>query len=152
MLSPAPSPVEGIRAVILVFGSINVDVLVPVPLLPQPGETVLGGDYVLLPGGKGANQALAARRAGAAVAMAGAVGTDSFAGIALQSLRRDGVDLDLVRRVDRPTGCAAIMVGAEGENLIAVASGANRAAAAASVPDTLLARGTILVCQMEVPA
>lgn len=136
---------------ILVFGSINVDLLVPVPLLPRPGETVLGGDYALLPGGKGANQAVAARRAGAAVAMAGAVGTDSFAGLALQSLRRDGVDLALVRRVDRPTGCAAIMVGAEGENLIAVASGANRIVAAASVPDSMLGRETILVCQMEVP-
>jgi len=138
--------------VILVFGSINVDLLVPVPLLPRPGETVLGGDYALLPGGKGANQALAARRAGAAVTLAGAVGTDSFAGLALQSLRRDGVDLRLVRRVDRPTGCAAIMVGAEGENLIAVASGANRAVAAANVPDSVLGIETILVCQMEVPA
>jgi ribokinase len=137
---------------ILVFGSINVDLLVPVPLLPGPGETVLGGDYALLPGGKGANQAVAARRAGAAVAMAGAVGTDSFAGVALQSLRRDGVDLGLVQRVDRPTGCAAIMVGASGENLIAVSSGANRAAAAANVPDSMLGRETILVCQMEVPA
>src|SRR5216684_994588 len=152
MLSPAPNPVEGIRSVILVFGSINVDVLVPVPLLPQPGETVLGGDYSLLPGGKGANQALAARRAGAAVMMAGAVGTDAFAGLTLQSLRRDGVDIGLVRRVDRPTGCAAIMVGAKGENLIAVASGANRAVAAASVPDSVLGDETILVCQMEVPA
>jgi ribokinase len=136
---------------ILVFGSINVDLLVPVSLLPQPGETVLGGDYVLLPGGKGANQAVAARRAGAAVAMAGAVGADSFAGVALQALRRDGVDLGLVQRVDRPTGCAAIMVGAAGENLIAVASGANRAVTAASVPDSVLGRETILVCQMEVP-
>src|SRR5436190_16429488 len=106
MLSPAPNPVEGIRAVILVFGSINVDVLVPVPALPQPGETVLGGNYALLPGGKGANQALAARRAGSAVIMAGAVGDDAFAGLALENLRRGGVDLDLVRRVERPTGCA----------------------------------------------
>src|SRR5438552_8822972 len=101
---------------ILVFGSINADLIVPVPRLPHPGETVLGGDYALLPGGKGANQALTARRAGAAVAMAGAVGTDSFAGLALCSLRRYGVDIDLVQRVERPTGCAAIMVGAEGEN------------------------------------
>jgi ribokinase len=97
--------------VILVFGSINIDVLVPVPSLPRPGETVLGGDYRLLPGGKGANQALAARRAGAAVKMAGAVGNDAFADAALELLRRDGVDLDLVRRVERPTGCASIMVG-----------------------------------------
>lgn len=137
---------------ILVFGSINVDVMVPVARLPRPGETVLGGDYTLLPGGKGANQALAARRAGATVKLAGAVGTDSFATLALQSLRQGGVDLALVRRVDRPTGCAAIMVGADGENLIAVASGANREAAAAGVPDTVLGPDTILICQMEVPA
>jgi ribokinase len=141
---------------ILVFGSINIDVLVPVPLLPRPGETVLGGDYALLPGGKGANQALAACRAGAAVAMAGAVGRDAFAGLALEGLRDAGVDLALVRRVERPTGVALIMVGAEGEqrgeNLIAVAPGANREAAAAGVPDAMLGPETVLVCQMEVPA
>ena len=142
---------EGVT-VILVFGSINVDVLIPVALLPRPGETVLGGDYTLLPGGKGANQALAARRAGAAVKLAGAVGNDSFATVALQGLRRDDVDVGLVRRVDRPTGCAAIMVGADGENLIAVAPGANREAAAARVPGSALGPETILVCQMEVPA
>jgi ribokinase len=135
---------------ILVFGSINIDLLVPVRELPRPGETVLGGDYTLLPGGKGANQALAARRAGASVMLAGAVGDDAFAGAALELLRRDGIDLGLLRRAPQPTGCAAIMVGANGENLIAVASGANLAAAAADVPDDLLARGTILVCQMEV--
>jgi len=73
---------------ILVFGSINIDVLMPVPRLPAPGETVLGGDYALAPGGKGANQALAARRAGAAVAMAGAVGADGFAAAALELLER----------------------------------------------------------------
>ena len=137
---------------ILVFGSINIDVVVPVPVLPMRGETVLGGDYVLLPGGKGANQALAARRAGAQVRMAGAVGTDSFAGLALANLRHDGVDLELVRRVERATGCALIMVGGDGENLIAVASGANRQATAASVPDGALTAETILLCQMEVPA
>ncbi len=145
---------------ILVFGSINLDLLVPVPVLPRPGETVLGGDYALLPGGKGANQALAACRAGASVMMAGAVGNDSFAALALETLRCDGVDLGLVQRVDRPTGVAAIIIGAKGdhrgahrgENLIAVAPGANRKAAAASVPDAVLGRETILLCQMEVPA
>src|SRR5437879_11312107 len=101
-------------AVILVFGSINIDVVVPVRSLPAPGETVLGGDYALLPGGKGANQALAARRAGAAVALAGAVGNDAFAGLALENLRQEGVDLALVRRAERPTGCALIIVGAAG--------------------------------------
>src|SRR5256885_12312248 len=75
---------------LLVFGSINIDLLVPVPGLPRPGETVLGGDYRLLPGGKGANQALAACRAGASVMMAGAVGKDAFAAAALCMLRRGG--------------------------------------------------------------
>lgn len=136
---------------ILVFGSINIDLLVPVPALPRPGETVLGGDYSLLPGGKGANQALAARRAGAEVAMAGAVGNDAFADAALELLRRDGVDLAQVRRVEQPTGCAAIMVGAAGENLIAVAPGANRDTKAAAVPETLLGPRTTMLCQNEVP-
>jgi ribokinase len=139
-------------AVILVFGSLNIDVLIPVPHLPAPGETVLGGDYALAPGGKGASQALAARRAGAAVAMAGAVGEDGFAAAALELLRRDGVDLALVRRIGRPTGCATVMIGADGENLIAVASGANAVVRAADVPDAVLGPDTVLVCQMEVPA
>ena len=137
---------------LLVFGSINIDLLVPVPGLPRPGETVLGGDYRLLPGGKGANQALAACRAGASVMMAGAVGKDAFAAAALDLLRRDGVDLALVRQVHRPTGCAAIMVDESGENLIAVASGANADVTAEMVPDQALAPGTIVLCQMEVPA
>lgn len=138
---------------ILVFGSTNVDVVVPVPSLPQPGETVLGGDYALLPGGKGANQALAACRAGASVSLAGAVGDDEmFAATALAGLHAGGVDLALVRRVAGPTGCALIMVEAGGENLIAVASGANRAVAAAQVPEAALRPGATLLCQMEVPA
>ena len=136
---------------ILVFGSINVDLIVPVPHLPGPGETVLGGDYALLPGGKGGNQALAARRAGAEVVLVGAVGAESFAGIALDLLRREGVDTRLVRVVAQPTGCAAIMVSAEGENLIAVASGANTSVRSDQVADELLGAGTTLVAQMEVP-
>jgi ribokinase len=136
---------------ILVFGSINIDVIVPVPALPRPGESVLGGDYALLPGGKGANQALAARRAGAEVRLAGAVGENGFADAALELLRRDGVDLSLLRRVARPTGCAAIMVSEAGENLIAVAPGANREASAAAVPDALLGPNTSVLCQNEAP-
>ena len=136
---------------IVVFGSINVDLIVPVPRLPRAGETVLGGDYAVLPGGKGANQALAARRAGAKVVLAGAVGADSFAGIALDLLRGDGVDTRLVRVVEQPTGCAAIMVSSEGENTIAVAPGANASARSDQVPDELLSTGTTLVVQMEVP-
>jgi ribokinase len=136
---------------ILVFGSINVDLVVPVGRLPRPGETVLGGDYSLLPGGKGANQALAARRAGAEVALSGAVGADRFAAIALDPLAAAGVDTSLVRVADRPTGLAAIMVAEGGENLIAGASGANSRARAADVPDERLGPATLLLVQMEVP-
>jgi len=130
---------------IVVFGSINIDVLVPVAHLPVPGETVLGGDYIVAPGGKGANQALAARRAGASVGMIGAVGRDPFAQTALHLLRQAGVDLSGVAEVERPTGCALITVDPAGENQIAVASGANQLAAAAQVPDGLLGPGTVLV-------
>ncbi len=137
---------------ILVFGSINADLIVPVPRLPRPSETVLGGDYALLPGGKGANQALAARRAGAAVVLAGAVGADAFADIALDVLRREGVDTRLVQVVEQPTGCAAIMVSKEGENLIAVASGANMSVRSGQVADELLGPDVTLVAQMEVPS
>lgn len=136
---------------IVVFGSINVDLVVPVPVLPGPGETVLGGDYALLPGGKGANQALAARRAGAEVVLVGAVGIDSFAAVALGPLRQAGIDTRLVRSVAAPTGCAAIMVSAAGENMIAVASGANASVRADQLPDALLGPGMLLIAQMEVP-
>jgi ribokinase len=135
---------------IVVFGSINVDVLVPVPHLPTPGETVLGGDHVIAPGGKGGNQALAAARAGAAVTMIGAVGRDALAEIALSQLRRAGTYLSLVREVDRPTGCAIITVDPSGENQIAVASGANLLVASTQVPERLLDMKTVLLLQREV--
>jgi ribokinase len=135
---------------IVVFGSINVDLLVPVPHLPSPGETVLGGDYQIAPGGKGANQALAARRAGSEVAMIGAVGRDAFTDIALSRLRRGDVDLSLVAADARPTGCATITIDAAGENQIAVSPGANLAVMAGQVPDRLLGPETVLVLQREV--
>src|SRR5258708_2219686 len=136
---------------ILVFGSINADLIVPVPRLPRPSETVLGDDYALLPGGKGANQALAARRAGAAVVLTGAVGPDHFADIALDLLRREGVDTRMVRVVEQPTGCAAIMVSKEGENLIAVAPGANLSGGSGRVAEDRLGRDAPLVTKRGVP-
>jgi ribokinase len=135
---------------IVVFGSINVDVLVPVPHLPAPGETVLGGDHVIAPGGKGANQALAAARTGAAVTLIGAVGRDPLAAVALSLLRRSGAYLTLIREVDRPTGCAIITVDPSGENQIAVASGANLLAASTQVAERLLDMKTVLVLQREI--
>jgi ribokinase len=136
---------------ILTFGSINADIVVPVPKLPQPGETVLGGSYELLPGGKGANQALAARRAGAEVMLVGAVGSDGFAAIALASLHGEGVDTHLVRGIELPTGCALIMVSSSGENVIAVAPGANMGVRCDWVSEDLLDANTTLVAQLEVP-
>src|ERR1700720_2885733 len=110
---------------ILTFGSINADIVVPVPKLPQPGETVLGDAYELLPGGKGANQALAARRAGADVMLAGAVGRDGCAAIAFSSLRGEVIDTHLVCYIELPSGCALIIVSSSGENIIAVAPYSN---------------------------
>lgn len=135
---------------IVVFGSINVDLVTAVPRLPGPGETVKGPDHQTFPGGKGANQALAARRAGAEVAMVGAIGRDGFAPVALDLLKADGVDLSGVAAVDAPTGIAMIAVDAKAENLIIVASGANTRAAGAGV-GTRLAAGDTLLLQHEVP-
>ena len=136
---------------IVVFGSVNIDLVVPVERLPRPGETVLGPHYTLVPGGKGANQALAAARAGGAVHMIGRVGRDSFADLALAELKAAGIDLSSLERDELPTGCALIPVDRQGGNLIIVASGANRAAAERQVADALLGPQTVVMLQMEVP-
>lgn len=137
---------------IVVFGSLNVDLVMAVPALPRPGETVLCPSYLLKPGGKGANQAVAARRAGAGVAMAGRIGEDDFGRVLRAVLDGEGIDAAAVAACGRPTGCAAICVDAGGENAIAVASGANLDAAADQVPDRLLGPGATVLMQMEVPA
>lgn len=136
---------------IVVFGSVNIDLVVPVERLPRPGETVLGPHYTLVPGGKGANQALAAARAGSAVQMIGRVGRDGFADLALAELKAAGIDLSSLERDDLPTGCALIPVDRQGGNLIIVASGANMAAAERQVSDALLGPQTVVILQMEVP-
>jgi ribokinase len=136
---------------IVVFGSINIDLVVPVERLPRPGETVLGPHYTLVPGGKGANQALAAARAGADVHLIGQVGRDGFADLALAQLKAGGVDLSAVERDTLPTGCALIPVDQQGGNLIIVAAGANSAAAERQVVDALLRPDTLVMLQMEVP-
>lgn len=136
---------------ILDFGSINMDLVVPVATLPRPGETVLCEGYVTKPGGKGANQAVAAARAGARVAMAGAVGRDGFGAVLRENLAREGIDTGMVVETDRPTGVAYICVDAHAENFIAVAQGANLAPKAAQVPDGQLGPGTLVMMQMEIP-
>ncbi|MGH7121711.1 MAG: PfkB family carbohydrate kinase [Acetobacteraceae bacterium] len=134
---------------IVVFGSINLDLIFPVPSLPGPGQTVLGTELRMEPGGKGANQAVAAARDGAAVAMAGAVGVDPFAAPALAGLRSAAVDLSRVAEAAVATGAAAIAVDPEGRNQIAVAAGANYRARAAAVEDAALGPGVTLLLQME---
>ena len=111
---------------VFVVGSTNVDRTIQVPRLPRPGETALGGALAISPGGKGANAAAAAARAGATVVFVSAVGDDADGEGAIATLRAEGVDVDAVAvRDDAPTGAALIVTDAEGANLIAVAAGAN---------------------------
>lgn len=133
---------------IVVFGSIIVDHLFAVPDLPRRGETVLGERYSVMPGGKGANQALAAARDGARVFLVGAVGSDHVASLALEGVRKAGVDVSGVRSVAAPTGAAAVGIDARGENQIMVAAGANVAVEALWLYG-LLAHGNTLVLQGE---
>ncbi len=136
---------------ITVFGSINVDLVTRVKRTPGPGETVPGSDYALIAGGKGANQALAARRAGAPVRLVGAIGDDAMAAFALRELTAAGVDLAPVAHAGGATGLAIITVDEKGENAIVITPGANAKARAAHVPARALSRGDTLLFQMEVP-
>ncbi|WP_426958763.1 PfkB family carbohydrate kinase [Muricoccus radiodurans] len=138
-----------VAGAVTVFGSANADLVFPVPALPEGGHTVMGGAWRALPGGKGANQAVAAARDGAAVRFFGAVGRDPLAAVALSALRESGADLSGVAETDQPTGAAAICVDPAGRNQIAVSPGANALARAETVPDGAL-RGVVLM-QMEVP-
>jgi ribokinase len=134
---------------IVVFGSINADLVFTLDRLPTPGQTLLAAGMTVQPGGKGANQAVAAARDGATVVMAGAVGSDGLAQTALTGLRDACIDLTRVATTDVVTGCATICTDQAGRNQIVVAPGANAAAKAAQLEDELLAPGTILVTQME---
>lgn len=138
---------------ITVLGSINVDVIVEVSRLPQTGETAIGLTYDLMPGGKGANQALAAHRAGAKVMLVGAVGRDAFADAALATLKEEGLDLTHVRRsLGFRTGLANVAVDPRGHNQIVVAAGANHEVVAADLPEDSTDRWKLLLLQMEIPA
>ena len=136
---------------IVVLGSTNMDLVTYVEKAPQRGETVTGREFRTIPGGKGANQALAAARAGAGVAMIGCVGRDAFADTALSLLRREALDLSGVGISPRPTCCASVCVDDAGENAIVVASGANLDVRASQMAGRALRRGDWLVLQMEVP-
>ncbi|HET8587737.1 MAG TPA: PfkB family carbohydrate kinase, partial [Candidatus Limnocylindria bacterium] len=134
---------------VVVVGSINVDLVVRADRLPLPGETVLGGRFEQHYGGKGANQAVAAARAGASVMMVGAVGDDAHGRASLDALRREGVDISRVRLVDEPTGVALIVVGGRGDNQIVLAPGAN---AALTPEDATIPDGTaVVLTSFEIP-
>jgi len=130
---------------ITVVGSINLDLVARCERLPEPGETIGGATFSRVPGGKGANQAVACARLGAEVTLVGAVGRDAFADEALVGLQEAGVTLNL-RTVDEPTGVALILVDATGETEIVVAPGANHA-----LGDVELPEHDAVLCQLEVP-
>lgn len=138
---------------ILVFGSVNVDLVTRVTAIPGPGKTVLAPSYERHFGGKGANQAVAAARLAAPgrVVMAACVGADGFGRESIDNLAANGVATELVWTGRTPTGCAFITVDAQAENAITVASGANLEPRADDVPAALLGPSTTLVLQMEVP-
>jgi ribokinase len=139
---------------VTVFGSSNTDMVVNVRDLPAPGETVLGGRFLQAPGGKGANQAVAAARAGAEVSFVARVGADLLGDAALENFRRDGLRCEYVfRDPEQPSGVALILVDGRGENLIAVAPGAN---ARLSPDDVEKAReavewADVVLLQLEIP-
>ena len=143
------------RPRVVVVGSANTDMVTRVPRLPVPGETLLGGAFAIAPGGKGANQAVAAARLGAVVTFVGCVGADSFGDLLVLNLENEGIDTQFVTRdPDAATGVALITVDEEfGENTIVVAPGANAKLspplidlAAAAIRDA-----DVLLCQLEIP-
>ena len=139
---------------VVVVGSSNTDMTVRVPTIPAPGETVLGDGFQITAGGKGANQAIAAVRAGAAVVFVTALGADDLGDRALQNFAAEGIDVDLIRRVPgTPSGVALIFVDDVGENSIAVASGANRELRPQDVEPLarMLGVGDSMLLQLEIP-
>ncbi len=139
---------------IVVVGSINMDLVVRAPHLPQPGETIIGSDFKTFPGGKGANQAVAAARLGGRVKMIGRVGDDAFGAQLLQTLRDDCIDTTFVQRdAAAPSGVALITVEDAGQNTIVVASGANARVTPADVDAAAAAfeGASVLLLQLECP-
>jgi ribokinase len=130
-----------------VVGSVNLDLVARCERLPRPGETIGGATFERIPGGKGANQALAARRLGAEVTLVACVGSDEFSDEALATLREEGVEL-LLQRTDTATGTASITVAGDGENTIVVAPGAN---SELKTPDAALLDVDAILMQLEIP-
>ena len=138
---------------IVVVGSINMDTVLSVDHLPARGETITADAHFLNPGGKGANQAVAAARLGRSVALVGCVGEDAAGDVLVETLEADGVDASAVERVEEPSGMAAITVGPEGENTIVVSPGANLSVTPDRVAEAagLIARAAVVMVQLEIP-
>ncbi|MFO1310904.1 MAG: ribokinase [Burkholderiales bacterium] len=139
---------------IVVVGSSNMDLVVRAPRLPRPGETIAGDDFRTVPGGKGANQAVAAARLGGEVSFVSAVGGDPFGATLRAGLLADGIDAAHVQTHDgTPTGVASITVGEDGANAIVVVPGANARLTPACIDacSSLIADAAMLLCQLEVP-
>ena len=139
---------------VVVLGSSNTDMIIKVARIPKPGETVLGGEFSIAAGGKGANQAVAAARAGGKVVFIGRVGEDMFGEQAVSGFVRDGIDVgNVIRDAGAPSGVALIFVDDRGENSIAVASGANANVSPSDVDAArkIIASAGILIMQLEIP-
>ena len=139
---------------ILVVGSSNTDMIIKLARIPRPGETLLGGEFAIAAGGKGANQAVAAARAGGAVTLVARVGRDMFGDETIPRLGREGIAVgNISRDTSAPSGVALIFVARSGENSIAVASGANGRLSAADVRRARreFTGAAALVMQLETP-
>ena len=140
-----------IRNRILVVGSLNMDLVVTVETHPKPGDTVLGGDTRTIPGGKGANQAAAASKAGGDVAMLGLVGSDAYGEALKDALREAGVDVGFVETFEGPSGVALITVDADGQNMIVVSPGANGKLTSERFQEEMLHGAALVMMQLEIP-
>lgn len=136
---------------VVVIGSLNADLVVKSPRFPQPGETISGGDLQIIPGGKGANQAVAAARQALGVAMVGRVGNDSFAPFLIENLKSNRVDTSHVMADDSATGTAIIVVDANGQNSIVLSPGANGKVSPADVDSASFVDCELVLLQLEIP-
>jgi len=136
---------------ILVVGSLNADLVVRTPRFPQPGETISGEDLQVIPGGKGANQAVAATRHGANVSMLGRVGGDNFGDFLLDNLKANHVNTSLIQRDGASTGTATIIVDAKGQNSIILSAGANGKVISSDLEHASFPDFNLLLLQLEIP-
>ncbi|MCG2589401.1 ribokinase [Rhodohalobacter sulfatireducens] len=139
---------------IIVLGSSNTDMIVKVPRIPAPGETILGGEFVKAAGGKGANQAVAAARSGGDVTFIANTGDDNLGKEAIEGFKKEGINTNhIFVDADAPSGVALIFVGEDGENSIAVASGANGKLTPSQIDEIeyVISGGSILLTQLETP-